>query len=107
MKKTIMYGILTVISLFVFTHLGMAATLVYLSQEKQIQSQLSAMQAPSASSMKTPLGLGAQEDLKLLKQRTDKNNIPTDTASGNTRLRVSMRYGGYPSACGSFSWGEV
>ncbi len=88
MKKAILYGILTVSFLFMFVNFGLGATLVYLSQEKQVQSQLSAMQAPSLSSMKSTLGLGAQEDLTLLNQRTDKNNI--------TRFRYNQRYKDIP-----------
>jgi vibriolysin len=33
--------------------------------------------------------------------------VPTSAAAGSTRLRVSMRYGGNPSSCGSFNYGEV
>lgn len=33
--------------------------------------------------------------------------IPSSATSGNTRMRISMRYGGYPGVCGSFSRGEV
>ncbi len=29
------------------------------------------------------------------------------TASGQTRMRVSMRWGGYPPTCGTFTYGEV
>ncbi len=33
--------------------------------------------------------------------------VPSNAASGTTRMRVSMKYGGYPSTCGSFTYGEV
>lgn len=33
--------------------------------------------------------------------------IPTTAKLGNTRLRVSMKYGSYPLPCGNFSYGEV
>ena len=33
--------------------------------------------------------------------------IPDDAATGNTRLRVAMRYDGYPNPCGNFTYGEV
>ncbi len=33
--------------------------------------------------------------------------VPSDAVSGTTRMRVSMKYGGYPSSCGSFTYGEV
>ncbi len=33
--------------------------------------------------------------------------IPANTKSGNTRMRVSMKYGAYPSSCEAFSRGEV
>jgi hypothetical protein len=33
--------------------------------------------------------------------------VPTSAASGNTRMRVSMKYGGYPPYCGTFYYGEV
>ncbi|MBU4151670.1 MAG: PKD domain-containing protein [Proteobacteria bacterium] len=33
--------------------------------------------------------------------------LPPTVAVGTTRLRVSMRYGLYPSSCGTFSYGEV
>ncbi len=33
--------------------------------------------------------------------------IPVDAGNGNTRLRVSMKYGSYPEACGNFTYGEV
>ena len=33
--------------------------------------------------------------------------VPTDAAAGSTRMRVSMRYGGNPGTCGSFTYGEV
>ena len=33
--------------------------------------------------------------------------IPTSALSGDTRMRISMRYGAAPPACGSFTYGEV
>ena len=33
--------------------------------------------------------------------------VPAGTASGNTRMRVSMKYNGVPTSCESFSYGEV
>jgi hypothetical protein len=33
--------------------------------------------------------------------------IPATTTTGTTRMRVAMKYGGSPAACGTFSWGEV
>jgi hypothetical protein len=33
--------------------------------------------------------------------------IPAGTLSGMTRMRVSMRYGGSPPSCGTFTYGEV
>ena len=33
-------------------------------------------------------------------------NVPA-TASGTTRMRVSMQYNAYTNACGGFTWGEV
>jgi PKD repeat protein len=33
--------------------------------------------------------------------------VPTSASSGVTRMRVSMRYGGNPPSCGTFSYGEV
>lgn len=33
--------------------------------------------------------------------------VPSSAANGLTRMRVSMRYGGYPPVCGTFSRGEV
>ena len=33
--------------------------------------------------------------------------IPSSTDPGVTGMRVSMRYGGQPPLCGSFTWGEV
>ena len=34
-------------------------------------------------------------------------SVPANSVAGDIRLRVSMRYGGYPNSCGNFSWGEV
>jgi hypothetical protein len=34
-------------------------------------------------------------------------NVQDTAASGSTRLRVTMRYGGYANPCGSFAYGEV
>ncbi len=34
-------------------------------------------------------------------------SIPVSANTGNTRMRVSMRYNANPSSCGSFSYGEV
>ena len=34
-------------------------------------------------------------------------NVPSTIITGNTRLRVAMKYGGYPTACETFSFGEV
>ena len=34
-------------------------------------------------------------------------NIPTSAATGATRMRVSMKYNGVPTACEAFSYGEV
>ncbi|MGM0496574.1 MAG: endonuclease [Bacteroidota bacterium] len=39
-------------------------------------------------------------------EETGSIDIPSD-ASGSTRMRVSMKYNGEPSACESFSYGEV
>lgn len=33
--------------------------------------------------------------------------VPTDAVSGNTRMRVSMKYGRYLTSCGNFGYGEV
>jgi chitodextrinase len=33
--------------------------------------------------------------------------IPASAMTGETRMRVSMKYGSYPSACGNFTYGEV
>ena len=33
--------------------------------------------------------------------------IPAGTATGTTRMRVSMKYNGFPTACETFSYGEV
>jgi hypothetical protein len=33
--------------------------------------------------------------------------VPTTAGTGNTRMRVSMKYGGYPPYCGTFYYGEV
>ena len=33
--------------------------------------------------------------------------IPGTALSGSTRMRVSMKYGGAPPACGAFAFGEV
>jgi PKD repeat protein len=33
--------------------------------------------------------------------------VPTSASSGTTRMRVSMRYGGTPPSCGTFTYGEV
>jgi PKD repeat protein len=33
--------------------------------------------------------------------------VPADAAEGDTRLRVTLQYGGYPNSCGSFTYGEV
>jgi hypothetical protein len=34
-------------------------------------------------------------------------SVPSGAADGDTTLRIAMRYGGYPSACGTFANGEV
>jgi PKD repeat protein len=39
--------------------------------------------------------------------RTGSFTVPTSATSGSTRMRVIMRYGGYPSSCGTFTYGEV
>jgi PKD repeat protein len=33
--------------------------------------------------------------------------VPTSAATGSTRMRVIMKYNGYASACGTFTYGEV
>jgi PKD repeat protein len=33
--------------------------------------------------------------------------VPTSAATGSTRMRVIMKYGGYASYCGTFTYGEV
>ncbi|MBK9271593.1 MAG: fibronectin type III domain-containing protein [Saprospiraceae bacterium] len=33
--------------------------------------------------------------------------VPSGAATAQVRLRVSVRYGGYPNPCGNFSYGEV
>ena len=33
--------------------------------------------------------------------------VPADAATGNTRMRVSMKYGRYLTSCGTFGYGEV
>ena len=34
-------------------------------------------------------------------------SVPNSAVLGSTRMRVAMRYGGYPSSCTDFSYGEV
>ncbi|MBV1888136.1 MAG: carboxypeptidase regulatory-like domain-containing protein, partial [Urechidicola sp.] len=34
-------------------------------------------------------------------------NIPSETVTGNVRMRVAMRYNARPNACGTFNYGEV
>lgn len=34
-------------------------------------------------------------------------NVPSTIATGNTRLRVAMKFGGYPTSCETFTFGEV
>jgi hypothetical protein len=38
---------------------------------------------------------------------TTEIQVPGSALSGQTRMRISMRYGSLPSACGSFTYGEV
>lgn len=38
---------------------------------------------------------------------TKELTIPTTAVRGKTKMRVSMRWGGFPSACGTFVFGEV
>jgi hypothetical protein len=33
--------------------------------------------------------------------------VPSSAATGSTRLRISMKYGGYPTSCETFASGEV
>lgn len=33
--------------------------------------------------------------------------VSTSALIGDTRMRISMRWGGYPNSCGAFTWGEV
>jgi len=33
--------------------------------------------------------------------------IPVAAKAGKTRMRIAMRYGSYPTACGSYTWGET
>ena len=54
MKKTVLYVSLAIISIFAIVNLGFGATLVYLSQEKQIESQLSAMAGRHRSPISNP-----------------------------------------------------
>jgi len=39
--------------------------------------------------------------------RTGSFTVSTSALSGNTRMRVSMKYGAYPTSCETFSYGEV
>ncbi len=39
--------------------------------------------------------------------RTGSFTVSTSALTGNTRMRVSMKYGAYPTACETFSYGEV
>ncbi|MEZ4887529.1 MAG: GEVED domain-containing protein [Chitinophagales bacterium] len=40
-------------------------------------------------------------------EKTGYFNIPNSAATGETRMRVSMKYGYYPSTCQDFGYGEV
>ncbi len=39
--------------------------------------------------------------------RTGSFTVPISVLTGNTRMRVSMKYGAYPTSCETFSYGEV
>ena len=39
--------------------------------------------------------------------RSSSFTVSTSALTGNTRMRVSMEYGSYPTYCGTFSYGEV
>ena len=39
--------------------------------------------------------------------RTGHIEIPSGTMEGETKMRISMKYGSYPSSCEVFTWGEV
>lgn len=52
----------------------------------------------------------ANEELLSGSNRSSINSnitLPAETLTGETRLRIAMRYGGAPSSCGNFYWGEV
>jgi Zn-dependent metalloprotease len=88
MKMRFLYGALIGFCLLLFAAAGFGATLVYLPKDGAIQSKLNQIQAVSAPSLQSFIGLTDQEDLKLLKQRIDKNNI--------TRSRYQQMFMGIP-----------
>ncbi|WP_300458651.1 GEVED domain-containing protein [Desulfobacula sp.] len=88
MKKILLNGLVIVIYLSFFIPHGFGATLIQLSKEGAIQSQLSMPQPFSVPLLKSIIGLSGQEDLKLLKQHTEPNNI--------VRYRYNQLYKGIP-----------
>ena len=50
------------------------------------------------------VAIGASNSLNLLYVTF---TVPSNATLGSTRLRVSMKYGGYPSSCETFARGEV
>jgi Zn-dependent metalloprotease/chitodextrinase len=88
MKRAFVYAALISFIPMLFVSWGFSATKIYLPNDTTIQSQLKQSTAVTASNLNTTLGLSQQGELKLLKQRTDKNNV--------THMRYNQLFNGIP-----------
>lgn len=88
MKKNIIHTLIFSTIYFLLIPWGYSATRVYLPDAPEVQMQYDQMQEPTASGLKTTLGLTPQGGLQLLRQRTDQNNV--------THTRYNQLFEGIP-----------
>ena len=88
MKKNIISLLVFSMVNLLFISWGFGATRVYLPAAAELKSQLIQKQVAAAPDLTSSLGLGANADLKIITQRTDKKNV--------TRVRYNQLFKGIP-----------
>jgi len=88
MKRKLIYATLTGLFLLLFTSPGFGATKIYLPRDNRIKSHFNRFPKFSAAKLKDILILNSQENLRLLRKRTDRKKV--------THLRYNQLFKGIP-----------
>jgi len=88
MEKKLLYATLTGTFVLLLASMGFAATKTYLPRDDRIKSHLNRFPKFPSAKLKDILELNSQEDLKLLRLRTDRKKV--------THLRYNQLFKGIP-----------